>query len=91
MNPNPIRVKQSARFTEDRLRHAAKRVALIKAQQDLAGVEGICEMVDDFELLATQQGLPANGYAAIERAHLAIGNALLVLNPKLAELKAYGF
>ena len=56
MNSNPIRAKQSARFTADRLRHAAKRVALIKVQQDLAGVEGICAMVDDFELLATQQG-----------------------------------
>ena len=91
MNSNSIRAKQSARFTADRLRHAAKRVALIKVQQDLAGVEGICAMVDDFELLATQQGLPEGAYEAFERAHLAIGNALLVLNPKLAELKAYGF
>ena len=90
MNPNPVSSKPRARFTEDRLRHAAKRVAYVKAQQQLAAVEGMCEMVDDFELLATKQGLPEGAYELFERAHLAIGNALLELQPKLIELNPYG-
>lgn len=90
MNPISISAKPRARFTEDRLRHAAKRLAYNKAKQELATIEGLCEMVDDFELLATQTRLPDGAYEIFERAHLAIGNALLELNPKLEELNPYG-
>ena len=80
-----------ARFTEDRLRNAARRLALVKAQQDLIGILGIAQMLDDLEQVAIRDGLPKGAYEAFERAHYLIGNALAELNPRIEELKAYGY
>ena len=91
MHPTSISAQPRARFTEDRLRNAAQKFAYIKAQQQLATVEVMCQMVDDFSQLATQQGLPDGAYEVFERAHLAIGYALLELQPKLIDLKPHGY
>jgi len=80
-----------ARFTADHLRNAARRLALAKAQKDLDCVYGMAAMVDDFEAVAIRDGLPEGAYEEFEKAHYAIGNALLELIPRVEELKAYDF
>ena len=65
---------------------AARRVAYVRAQQNLKAMSGICQMIDDFEELATTVGLPAGAYEVFEKAHIAIGRALLELNRQIAEL-----
>lgn len=79
MKPNRIPAQLSIRFTEDRIREAARRLAYEKAKSELATVEGICEMVDDFEQVAIERGLPDGAYEIFEEEHTHIGRALVDL------------
>ena len=91
MNPNRITVQPSIRFTADRIRRAAARLAFQRLQEEAKTVEGAIEFLDDFEQIAIERGLSQETYECFEKLHLAIGYSLVELQERRQRLEPYAY
>jgi len=91
MKPNRIPVQPSIRFTADRIRRCAARLAFQRLQEDAKTVEGVMQFVDDLEKVAIERGLSQEAYACFERLHLSIGHSLVELKERRQRLEPYAY
>lgn len=79
-------IQKLASESAQRLASSKTKRTREELETDFATVEYFADMIDFFEQIAIQRGLPAQAYEIFERSHYAISQSLIDIEDELSKL-----